>query len=535
MNILAIIPARSGSKGIPNKNIRMVNGLPLISYSINNALKSKYISNVIVSTDSEEVDMISRHMGASVHIRNKNLCADDITLDSVIFDAINAVSNIDIDYIVTLQPTSPTLQVGTLDKAIEYAINNNFDTVISVVNKPHLSWKNENGLIIPNYKNRLNRQYMPPCYVETGAFVISKKEVVTKNSRIGEKVGIYELKDSESIDIDSFDDLIVAAHYLKREKVAIYVNGNKDRGTGHIYRALEIADEMLCKPDIIFDFNQTDVHIFGSTTHNLVAVNGIAELFERCKKEQYTLFINDILSTSLDYMIGLKSVLPLAHIVNFEDDGEGQTKADLVFNALLSHNNLPNVYAGEKYYISGKLFNYYDPIKIKNHVKKVFISFGGADPQNYSDRLLDIIKNDKYRNISFVVVLGRAKENYKNLLEYNKFINIEVLKDIKNMPKVMSECDMAVTSRGRTGYELAILGIPTIAMAQNQREEKHGFVSDKNGFAYLGLNPTNEVIETTLDMYIKLSKEYRLNLQKKLLEHDLKNGRSRVMKLISLL
>ena len=97
----------------------------------------------------------------------------------------------------------------------------------------------------------------------------------------------------------------------------------------------------------------------------------------------------------------------------------------------------------------------------------------------------------------------------------------------------MTSCDVAVTSRGRTGYELAVLGIPAFAMAQNQREEKHGFVSNENGFTYIGLNPSDHIIESTLDLYLSLSKEERQAFQDKLLSHDLRNGRKRVMGLIN--
>ena len=231
-------------------------------------------------------------------------------------------------------------------------------------------------------------------------------------------------------------------------------------------------------------------------------------------------------------MIGLRSVLPKAKIVNFEDDGEGILKADLVFNALYHQDDLPQVKAGEKYYISGKTFMFYEPIKIKEKVKKVFISFGGADPQNYSDRFLDMICEDEYKDYQFVVVLGRAKYNVDALLEYNKYDNIEVLYDVSNMPEIMSSCDIGVTSRGRTGYELAILGIPSISMAQNHREEKHGFVCNENGFSYIGLNPEDEVIKATLDMYIKMSQKGRQHYQDMLLSHDLRGGRKRVMSLI---
>ena len=531
MKILAVIPARAGSKGIPNKNIRIIGGHPLIYYAISNALRSKLITDIIVSTDSQAVRIIASQMGVSCRWRDEKLCRDDVTLDAVIYDAIPAEKKW--DYIVTLQPTSPTLSVSSLDSAIRYAIDNGLDTLISAINAPHLSWGEKDGKKVPNYKERLNRQYLPPCYMETGAFVISRAAVVTEKTRIGEKMDVFELPENEAVDVDTFADLRTVAANLEKPKVAFYVNGNNSRGIGHIYRALELADEFYVKPDIYYDVNQTNLNVFGKTTHYLIPVNGIADLFERCRREQYTIFINDILTTSIDYMIALRKVLPHARIINFEDDGEGADKADLVFNALLSESDQPNVYAGEKYYIAGKTFLFYEPIEIREHVENVFISFGGADPQNYTDRLMKIITKPEYAAIRFTVVLGRAKNNVAALMEYNSYDNIEVLFDVENMPELMSACDAAVTSRGRTGYELALLGIPTIAMAQNRREEQHGFVSNENGFSYIGLNPDDEVIEATLKMYIGLSRNSRLRYQELLLRHDLRAGRKRIMGLIN--
>ena len=531
MRILAVIPARAESKGIPNKNIRIVGGHPLVYYSISNALNSQYITDVIVTTDSPEVEIIAKQMGATIKRRDAALCADNVTLDAVVYDAIPKDN--EWDYIITMQPTSPTLKVKTLDQAIKYAISNDLDTVISATNAPHLSWSVKDGKKVPNYEERLNRQYLPPCYIENGAFLISRYSIVTARTRIGAKTDIYEIPQEEAQIVDTFIDLKCTDTVLSAEKVAIYVNGNNKRGMGHIYRALEIADEFYVKPDIYYDVNQTSLQSFGSTSHKLIPVNGIAELFEKCKQNQYTLFINDILSTSIDYMIGLKTVLPRAKIVNFEDDGEGIIKADLVFNALYKRTELSNIYAGEKYYISGKLFMFYEPIRIKDRVTRAFISFGGADPQNYSDRLLKMIAKPEYRKYKFIVVLGRAKTNVDSLMAYNEYENIEVFYDVKNMPELMASCDIGITSRGRTGYELAILGIPSIAMAQNEREEKHGFVCNENGFSYIGLNPDDEVIENNLRMYLTMSKAARERYHNMLLSHDLRGGRRRVMNLIN--
>ena len=119
------------------------------------------------------------------------------------------------------------------------------------------------------------------------------------------------------------------------------------------------------------------------------------------------------------------------------------------------------------------------------------------------------------------------------LLKYHDGDHIEVLYDVSNMPELMSGCDVGVTSRGRTGYELAMLGIPAIAMAQNQREEKHGFVCNENGFNYIGLNPADEIIEANLKMFLEMSKENRQHYQDMLLSHNLRDGRKRVMGLIN--
>lgn len=530
LKILAVIPARAGSKGIPNKNIRIIAKQPLVYYAINNAKQSDFITDIVVTTDSPEVEIIATQMGVGVKRRSSILCGDEVTLDEVIADAVPPEEQW--DYIITMQPTSPTLRTETLDRAIKYAIENRLDTLISAINAPHLSWSEENGKKVPNYSERLNRQYLPPCYLETGAFVISKASIVTSTTRIGPQIDIFEIPESEAVDVDTFTDLQAAEAVLERKKVAIYVNGNNLRGVGHVYRALELADEFFTKPDIYYDKNQTRPEMFGSTTHNLIPVNGIVELFEHCRTAKYTIFINDILTTSIDYMIGLRSVLPDAKIINFEDDGEGIYKADLVFNALYHESGLSHVKTGEKYYISGKTFMFYKPIAIREKVRRVFISFGGADPQNYSDRLLNIIQKDKYNHFEFIVVLGRAKENVDTLLKYNNGNNIKVLYDVANMPEIMSSCDIAITSRGRTGYELAMLGIPSIAMAQNKREEKHGFVCNENGFTYIGLNPADEIIESTLRMYLELSKESREHFQQMLLSHDLRGGRKRVMGLI---
>ncbi|WGW00502.1 cytidyltransferase [Vibrio sp. YMD68] len=530
-NIVAVIPAKIENKGMPNKNIRLVNGKPLVYYSIVNALSSSFIHRVIVTTDSDEIECIAKQMGAEVIRRGVELCGDEVLLDDVVIDVLNGI---EFDVCVTLQATSPTLKLETLDGAIGSFVSKDIDTLVSVTEAKSLGWTvDANGSSVPNYVSRAAQIDLPEYYVENGAFVISRAEVLKQGARFGSKVEIHRIPEDEAIEVQHFHDLKTCEQILSNQKVAFYVNGNNKRGLGHIYRCLELADEFYVKPDIYFDSNQTDPRLFGSTSHNLIGVNGISELFNILKEKKYDIFINDVLNTTVDYMIALKDCNPAKKIINFEDDGEGVLYSDLTVNALYENPTLSQMRAGEKYYICSKTFLFYSPIAINESVRSVFISFGGADPQDYSDRLINIVNQDKYKAFKFIVVLGRAKKNVDELMKFNSVENIEVLYDVRNMPELMMKCDIAITSRGRTGYELALLGVPTIAMAQNKREEKHGFVSHENGFNYLGLNPPDSIIESNLDMYISLGGEERKIIQNQLLEHDLRNGRKRVFNLIN--
>ena len=277
--IVAVIPARAGSKGIPNKNIRLIDGKPLIWYSINNAKKSKYINDIIVSSDSIEIEKIANEMGVRFRKRSESLCGDAITLDAVVYDAIK---DEECDYVVTMQPTSPTLEVKTLDNAIKYAIDSQLDTVISAINMPHLSWKEENGKKVPNYKERLNRQYLPANYLETGAFVISRRSIVTEKTRIGEKVDVFEVSEKEAVDIDNYSDLQRASSILSGEKAAIFVNGNsKD----NIKDAIRQANDLYCEVTIYY-INVSNVkETFNNTTYHLVQVKDMKE-FDSIIKEK---------------------------------------------------------------------------------------------------------------------------------------------------------------------------------------------------------------------------------------------------------
>lgn len=532
MRILAVIPACEGSATLPNKNIRVIHGKPMIYYVINNAKCSRFITDIVVSTNSSEIVTIAKQMGVRCRQRDGSLCNKSVSLDAVVYDVFNEVPLTDYDYVVTMQSISPTLQVKSLDNALERCINEGWDTMISVTNRSRFYWTMTEAGAHPFQKKRMNRHCLPPFYVETGAFLITRARYVRPDSRIGPAVQLYELNGDEAIDVDTFSDLQQVDNIFRRKATAFYVNGNKLRGLGHVHRVLQIADELFTKPDIYFDSNETDIAVFGTTAHSLKPVDGPQGFVKAMSASHYDIIVNDILSTSRSYMQALRTAAPDARLINFEDDGEGARYADNVINALYESSPIPNVSTGSRYYIVPKLFLLYEPISIRPKVEDVLITFGGADPSGYTEQLLKIIAEPEFSHVRFHVVIGKAQGNAEELLGCAHGLNINMMHDISNMPEVMSQCDIAVTSRGRTGFELAVMGIPTISIAQNEREQKHDFISDKNGFTYLGYQPGEAAIREALLRYIGLSADERYGYQRLLLQHDLRNGRKNVMELL---
>ena len=248
--ILVVIPARGGSKGIPRKNIRLLNNRPLISYAIGVARSSQYVDDVVVTTDDSEITLIAEKFGASVVRRSSELASDEIPLDPVVYNAMIQKEKLafdEYDIVITLQPTSPLLKTQTLDKAIEKFEDFSVDSVISVVDDRHLKWgyDDDNQRYFPLYMQRVNRQYLPKSFRETGAILATRRAFVNETSRLGENISIIEVSREESIDIDTYEDWWLAENYLNRKRIAVVVNAYNEIGTGHIYRCLSIASKLV--------------------------------------------------------------------------------------------------------------------------------------------------------------------------------------------------------------------------------------------------------------------------------------------------
>lgn len=231
--ILALIPARGGSKGVPRKNIRLVNGKPLIAYTIEAALTaSDVFCQVIVSTDDEEIATISREYGADVpFMRPAELAADKARSLPVIQHAVAWVEQSDgvhLDWVMLLQPTAPMRTAEDIRAAVALAHSTDdlCDSVISVVrvyaHHPILMKRIESNRLLPFYMEEIEgtrrQDYQPPAYMRNGAIYLTRRNVLMNRASIwGRIIRPYEMPAERSLNVDDELDLALVDLVLRKQ------------------------------------------------------------------------------------------------------------------------------------------------------------------------------------------------------------------------------------------------------------------------------------------------------------------------------
>jgi len=221
-SILAIIPARGGSKGLPNKNILELGGKPLIAWSIEAALDSKYIDRLIVSTDSKKIADAAKQNNCEVpFMRPPELATDDANSNDVILHALDKLGDL-YDVVMVLQPTSPLRGSKDIDQALEFMQKNNISTIVSICrsNKP-LHWHftlETKGKLKPVYKDKNfypNRQKLPLTYIPNGALYIAKTDYFrSEKTFYTSSTFAYLMPPERSVDIDKQIDFFTAEALL---------------------------------------------------------------------------------------------------------------------------------------------------------------------------------------------------------------------------------------------------------------------------------------------------------------------------------
>ncbi len=225
MKVLGVIPARGGSKGIPNKNLIPLAGKPLLVHTCEQALSAKSLTRVIVSTDSKEIASCAQRHGVEVpFLRPAKLAADGTPMLAVLRHAVKAVSSARPDVVVLLQPTSPLRKASHIDSAVRLLIDSKADSVVSVIPVPHqflapcqMEIKNGRLLPLPGKRTALQRQDKPARYARNGPAVLAVWRLVLEEKGLyGSRCVPLIMEPLESVDIDSMADLKIAEALLEK-------------------------------------------------------------------------------------------------------------------------------------------------------------------------------------------------------------------------------------------------------------------------------------------------------------------------------
>lgn len=535
-SILIVIPARGGSKGIPRKNLRSLNGRPLLAYAAQTARGSGYQPDIYVSSEDQEILTLAEKLGVKTHTRNTDKAKDATTLDPVVYDVYQhaqARENKQYEIIVTLQPTSPLLRTSTLDAAIGRLLQQpETDTVITAINDTHLTWKLEQGAYLPNYAQRVNRQYLPQVFKETGALLLTRSRCMSPSGRIGRRVDLFLLSGGESIDIDSYEDWNLCEYYLRRKKILFVVSGYEEIGLGHVYNTLLLANDILShEVAFLADARSELAHRTIAARNYPVHLQRHADILDDIRELSPDMVVNDILDTPEKYVLALKQLG--CKVVNFEDLGPGAAHADLVVNAMYPEQDiLPRHYFGAKYFCLRDEFLLTAPKDVQPAVGNVLLTFGGVDPNNFTQKVLEAIHGYCRANaIHVTVVAGFGYAKYDTLQGYD---GVTIAANAANISDHMRRADIMFTSAGRTTFEAAAIGTPSIVLCQNPRETTHFFATKEHGFLNLGLG-----IELCSDDILRAfcglceSFERRTHMAALMGQVDLTWGRANVLELLT--
>jgi CMP-N,N'-diacetyllegionaminic acid synthase len=233
-HVAAIIPARGGSKRIPQKNLTLLAGRPLVVHTIEAARKSGLVDSVYVSTDDQTIAAVAREAGAEVIRRPAAMAADDSPSEMALLHAVQTIEIVrreKTDVLVMLQPTSPLRTHVHIDEAVNQLLATGCDSVVSVLPEIHYYFLGDvgaEGQFTVGYDplNRLRTQEIPPRYRENGAIYVFTRELfLSTRCRMGRDMRAYVMDAQSSIDVDSAEDLLLCQLLLQKQALGADISG----------------------------------------------------------------------------------------------------------------------------------------------------------------------------------------------------------------------------------------------------------------------------------------------------------------------
>lgn len=431
MGVLAVIPARAGSRGVPQKALQPVSGVPLLLRTVDTVQAAGVAERIIVTTDCPQIAGFCRLRGIDVIDRPANLAADDVPLRPVIDHAVTHTGWQGVT--ATFQPTCPLLRPETVRKVIEEFEFRQLHWAITGTPETHLLWKG-NQPVTP----RVNRQQADGRMIrETGAVQMFNPD--------GDGQAIIPILPGEALDIDTPADLAAARHAADARTIRLTVAASKRLGSGHYWRSLQIADELTFAGHHV-EWEWSTDSCPPMWAHQTLERRG----YIKNTLGEPDLQVYDMLDAGRRVLDDRARGTP---VVVFEDHGAAADWADLAINEMVD---------GPKWALLRPEFSCLPAYEPREGASRILVTFGGTDPSGLTDtvrRLFAPIPDVATRVIRPVMDAHMAEE--------------------------MLNADLVITGQGRTVFEAAACGVPCLSIAANEREARHVRIP---GALYLGLH-----------------------------------------------
>jgi spore coat polysaccharide biosynthesis predicted glycosyltransferase SpsG/CMP-N-acetylneuraminic acid synthetase len=491
-DLLVLIHAPLHSAQLPRQVLRPLGGRPLLQHTIDIAagvVASR--RQLVVATDDDEVALLAERLGCRGVTDARAGLADAV--ESLLAEIVAAnESGHPHAYrtVLLLRPTSPFVVPADIQEAHRVLADGGFDSVVSATDEAHHAWMRVNGRYVPDFGAVPAAERDGRIYRETGAFILTRRDAIRPDRFIGDDVGLAIVPPSRAIDITSTHQWWICERLLNRRRIVFVVAGNTTLGMGHIYRAHQLAHEIVnhevsfvCPRDSALAADAARASGYPTT---LQCDEPLADLV---MAQAPHLVINDFLDTDASYVAALHGAG--ARVVSFEDLGTGACEADLVINELYVQAAPPaNHRVGHEFFCIREEFLSVAPRAHSRRVEEVLITFGGTDAEDLTARTLEAIGAEAAsRAIRVSIVTGTGYAHGARLeRQVERFGSplIQRANGTKRMSEFMARADLAISSAGRTLFELATMRVPTIVIASNEREETHPFASSHAGFRYLG-------------------------------------------------
>ena len=489
-----VIPALAQHGAIPDHLVKRLAGKTLMQRALDTGLGVVAAQDLFVVTDSAEIALIAERAGVRVR-RDPHPRAAGLDILRALREVLADLAR-DYDVVLVYRAACPLVTAADIQEAWSHFCASGADCLVTVKSVRQRVWQAQGSgeaARLVQVDSLFGCDSPDGCpdtelLVESRALTILASRVL--DSALPPRVVPFFLND-RAVEINSYQDWWICERLLLRRHVVFVVAGYPAIGMGHIFRALMLAHEIADHKVSFVCTRESELAATSIAARDYKTFSqGTRDLASAVLDLEPDLVINDILDTTRPYMESLRQAgVP---VVNFEDEGPGAALAQLVVNALYEERApRPGLLAGHTCFCLRDEFLGATRNLFADRVGRVLVTFGGTDDPDFTRQTLDVVEPlCRERDIEIRVVTGPGYAHREALEAHLATLanpRLVFTSATNVMSRMMEGVDLAISSAGRTVYELAHMRIPALILAQNERENRHTFARARNGFAYLGV------------------------------------------------